>query len=140
MKQPPGPEVLEAPANAAIIGYLRSSATPHRPGHGMEYGGWELMTHPDLGEMFGKLAGRSSVVPVFGRPAVVEHGVIAAVAVGTTWLLFRLPSPPAGVEMNKPITALEGTGWYAVSAWQPDSDGDSRLKSVLRDALEFAVS
>lgn len=135
----PGLAVYDKATNLEIVGYLRSSAIPHTGADGIEYGGWELMTHPDLYEAFAEVVGSTSaLVPIFGRAAVIEHDVIVAVALGTSWLMFRLASAPAGVEMNTPVAELEGSSWYAVSAWQPDADSRERLKGILRDARDFA--
>jgi len=131
--------VLNIAANRDILDYLRTFAEPSTKGRGMDYGGWELHAHPDLiGGLATVVGSSSALVPVLGVAAVVHKNVIVAVALGMDCLMFRLASPPIGVEIEEPVTQLVDTRWYAVSAWQSHPDGQQRLKDMLRDAGDFA--
>jgi hypothetical protein len=131
--------VLNIAPNRDILDYLRTFAEPSMKGRGMDYGGWELRSHPDLiGGLATVVGSSNALVPVLGVAAVVHKNVIVAVALGTDCLMFQLAAPPIGVEMEEPVTQLVDTRWHAVSAWQSHPNGLQRLKDILRDARDFA--
>ncbi|EIV93501.1 hypothetical protein [Frankia sp. QA3] len=133
----------DLPANRDLLTYLRNQAV--RPRHASErdyvLDGWELHTHPDLVERFSMISpSHQAIRPVFGVPVVVANGIAAVFAMGTAWLLLRLPQPPTGVEMIEPIAALNGKGWHSVDAWQDVSKRSlSRLRSLTHAAMQYAA-
>lgn len=141
-----GLEVADHPANRVLLGYLRAQA--RRPTSPADYtyaiDEWQLHTHPDLLERLGELAPDGiPVIPLFGVPALATDGIVAAVALGTSWLMVRLPRLPDGLETQDPIPPLSDHGWQSVSAWQseiPAAEGKERLTRLINDALHHARS
>jgi hypothetical protein len=128
----------ECAANAELLAYLRSSAQPATGMRWADLEGFELHTHPDLIIRLGELAGSPrAVVAFYGVVGIVVKGLAAVVAKGTDTLLLRLPAPPDGVRLERSIEELQGSGWYAVSAWHDEpspSGGPSRLVGLIREA------
>ncbi|GAA4509254.1 hypothetical protein GCM10023191_070220 [Actinoallomurus oryzae] len=138
--------MADHPANRVLLGYLRAQA--RRPTSPVDstyaIDEWQLHTHPDLLERLGELAPDGiPVIPLFGVPALATNGIVAAVALGTSWLMVRLPQLPDGLETQDPIPPLSDHGWQSVSAWQseiPAAEGKERLTRLINDALHHARS
>ncbi|WP_261566499.1 hypothetical protein [Frankia gtarii] len=137
--------LADVPANQDLLAYRRLNAKRPHPKGDMALDGWRLNTHPDLVEHLSKLApDPRDVVPVYGVPVIVANGIAAVVALGTDWLVFRLPEPPVDVELNSPIPSLKSSnGWHSVRAWQsgvsiPEAHG--KLRALIRDAMRYAAT
>ncbi|MFI0479523.1 hypothetical protein [Actinomadura sp. 9N215] len=138
------PVLAYHPANQVLLDYLKTRArrpnTPISRTYALD--GWELHTHPDLLERFEKIApDDAQIIPLFGVPALAANGIAAAAALGTGWLMVRLPQLPNNIETKDPILPLTDHGWHAVSAWQsgtPSTGGKRRLTHLLNDALHHA--
>ncbi|GLY91914.1 hypothetical protein [Actinoallomurus iriomotensis] len=140
------PEVADHPANRVLLDYLRAQA--RRPTAPIDYiyaiDEWELHTHPDLVERLEELAPDGiPVIPLFGVPALATNGIVAVVALGTSWLMVRLPQLPDDLETQDPIPPLSDHGWQAISAWQseiPTAEAKQRLTQLVNDAFHHARS
>jgi hypothetical protein len=97
--------MADHPANLVLLSYLKAPACPPSGPDDHELDGWQLHTHPDLVERLTTLAPDGApVIPLFGVPALAaENGVFATVALGTSWLIVRLPHLPDDLEIEKPI-------------------------------------
>ena len=135
---------LEAePRNAVVIAALRPRATPrHGPGpSAWALDGYELHTHPDVGERFEELVAAIPglrIVPLLGYIAAVRDDVVVAVAEGTFRLALRIDAtscPSALVPGDHPEF---GEGWTAVEIWQTDLPTE-RGRALLVQALELAA-
>jgi hypothetical protein len=134
-------EFTAQPANRVLLDYLQAQAKRSAPGD-LVWDGWELRTHPDTVERFEALAPHGhEVVPLFGVPALAAAGVIASVALGTGWLMVRLPSIPSDLATATAIPVLAADGWQAVAPWQydlPTGEADTRLTDLISAALGHA--
>ena len=139
---PPVRELPEGPFNAALLEFLRGrGARPHGV-NDMALGGWQLHTHPDLESRLTELAPGQPLYAAYGVPLLARGEVAAAVAMGTSTLLVRLPRPPTDLEAGDPLPPLTDQGWYSVSPWQtglPSAEGLRRLSGLVRGALEHAA-
>jgi hypothetical protein len=143
---PRNPELADHPANRVLLDYLQAQA--RRPSTPVDYtyaiDEWVLHTHPDLLERLKELAPDDApVIPLFGVPALAANGIVAIVALGTDWLMVRLPQLPNNLETEDPILPLTDHGWHAVSAWQsetPSAEGKRRLTHLINNALHHARS
>lgn len=138
------PELADHPANRVLVDYLRAQArrpgTPHD--HTYSLDGWVLHTHPELLGRLSQIAPDDiPVIPLFGVPALAANGIAAVVALGTSWLMVRLPRLPNDLETLDPVLPLADHGWHAVCAWQseiPSAEGRRRLTLLVNDALQYA--
>ncbi|KJE19516.1 hypothetical protein FF36_06205 [Frankia torreyi] len=75
---------------------------------------------------------------------IAANGIATVVALGTDWLVFRLPEPPVGVEMISLIPSLQSSqGWFSVNAWQPGVPRPmalARLRALTRDTMRYAAT
>jgi hypothetical protein len=134
------PLLPELAQNAALLDYRRAQRLPARD---WPLGEWELNTHPDLMERLAKLAPDQTLYNVYGVPALASEGIAAAVAIGTSWLLVRLPSIPEDLEAGDPLPPLTDQDWMSVNPWQiqlSTVEGTRRLSDVIRSALDHARS
>ncbi|MER7757520.1 hypothetical protein [Kitasatospora sp. NPDC097643] len=135
------PVLPELPENRALLDHLRAQAARARPGEEFALGDWCLHTHPDLYERFAGLLPGRPLTSVYGVPVAAHAGVAAAVALGTSVLLVRLPGPPADVAPGEPVPPLTDGEWYSLAPFPGRSgaaDGDDALRAVLRAALWHA--
>ncbi len=104
--------------------------------------GWVLHTHPELLGRLSRIASDDiPVTPLFGVPALAANGIAAVVALGTSWLMVRLPRLPNDLETLDPVLPLTDHGWHAVCAWQSEIlsvEGTRRLALLVNDALQYA--
>ncbi|TDB80853.1 hypothetical protein E1264_33490 [Actinomadura sp. KC216] len=139
------PELADHPANQVLIDYLQAQAQrPSTPHDLFTLDGWTLHTHPDLLERFQEVVPDDTpIIPLFGVPALAANGIIAIAALGTSWLMVRLPQLPDDVETLAPIPPLAEAGWHSVNAWQtgtPTAMGKQRLTALMKDALRHSGS
>jgi hypothetical protein len=134
-------ERLEAePRNEAVIAALRPRATP-REGRGpsdWNLEGYELHTHPDVGERLGELVGAVPalrVVPLLGYIAAARDDVVVAVGEGTGRLALRLAASACPAELEPKDHPEFGDDWCAVEIWQTDLSTE-RGRELLVEALE----
>ncbi|WP_144022678.1 hypothetical protein [Asanoa hainanensis] len=126
-------EVSDSPVNRDLLAYLRANAT-RGTGGPYEQDGWQLHTHPDLIERLGEIARSDrAVVPLYGYVVLEQRGVAVVAAISMHHLLFRLPTPPDGVEAASPIDPLCDRGWHAVHAWASDL---GRLTRLVKEARQ----
>ena len=101
--------------------------------------GWQLHTHPDLGDRLRSL-NPHCFKGVYGVPVLAtERGELFAVAMGTSLLALRLPDAEAA-EANAAGArewADGGPGWLAVDPWSTD---ETILKRWCRAAQKHANS
>jgi hypothetical protein len=138
------PQLADHSANQVLLDYLQAQARrPSTPlDHTYALDGWELHTHPDLLERLKELApDETPVIPLFGVPTLAANAIIAIAALGTDWLMVRLPQLPDDLETLDPIPPLTDHGWHAVSAWQSETssaEGKRRLTQLVNEALHHA--
>ena len=127
-------ELPELPANAALVTYLRSQASPPDGPGDYVLGPWQLHTHPDLISLLRSLAPDLPVTAAYGVPLLAPEGVAAVVALGMDWLAIRIDELPPEIEADKPTPEEEfaGEGWQIILAWQ-----DGR---ALRDLVSAALA
>lgn len=119
------------------MAFLRAQAVRADPKDDYGLEGWQLHAHPDLVEFVEtKIFPSGQMVSAYGVPAVVVNGVVAAVAIGSSVLLLRLPEPPAYCAWKTPDSPLDERGWYTIDAWQ---DPLSRLRLLADAALRYAT-
>ncbi|MPZ84931.1 MAG: hypothetical protein GEV28_32920 [Actinophytocola sp.] len=129
----------DLPQNQDLLSYLREHAC--RPGGPGDHvlGEWQLHTHPDLVERLELVAPDGCpLIPLFGVPVLAADGIVAVAALGTSWLLVKIPELPTGVELAAPLPPLTDQGWHAVNAWQsalPDTEGQRKVSQLLAAAL-----
>ncbi|TDD27207.1 hypothetical protein E1287_34935 [Actinomadura sp. KC06] len=136
------PVLLHHPANQVLLDYLKARARRPKIGDIFTLDGWELRTHPEFLERFEEIAPDDApIIPLFGVAALAANGIAAAAALGTDWLMIRLPQLPDTIETRHPIPPLSDNGWQVASAWQsgtPSAEGKRRLTHLLDDALDHA--
>jgi hypothetical protein len=99
------------PQNRDLLDYLREQAVPRESAtyRWAHLDGWELHTHPDLMERLRLVAPADSgpLIPVFGVPVLAVHGIVAVAALGTAWLMVKIP------ELRRSLLNRIGTssGW-----------------------------
>ncbi|WP_105968851.1 hypothetical protein [Streptomyces geranii] len=128
----------EHPQNSAILDFLRAQGSPPSGPNDYALGEWQLHTHPDLQDRMTELAPRAALHAAYGVPVLAYEGIAAAVALGMSTLLLRLPAAPPKLKADPPVPALAEHGWQGVDAWQselPSAEGDRRLSGALRGAL-----
>jgi len=134
----------DLPSNAALLDYLRRQASPASSADdGYSLGPWQLHTHPDLVARLGELAHGWPLSAAYGVPLLASDGVVAVVALGTSWLAVRIAQLPAGVESGAPDAAWSFVtdNWHIVNAWQGQLaavDGTRLLRKLLASALAYA--
>ncbi|MFI0404851.1 hypothetical protein [Actinomadura sp. 3N508] len=130
------------PANQVLLDYLRTGARrPITPeDHVYTLDGWVLRAHPDFEARFKEIAPDDApIIPLFGVPALAANGIAAATALGTHFLMVRLPQLPDNFRTEKPVLPLSEHGWHAVDGWQMSTALDKRrLTHLLNDALQHA--
>lgn len=134
--------IVAHPANAAVARLVGEGRLARR-GEPYAIDGYELGAHPDLEERLTRLAGAVGVgVAGFrGHPVVVdEHGVVRALATGTSGLLLRLGDGPERDAVmahgGAPMPEL-GEDWVRADAWLSDvprPGGTALLESWLAAA------
>ncbi|MFK0171685.1 hypothetical protein ACIQU5_23070 [Streptomyces sp. NPDC090306] len=132
------PLAVDHPRNSALLTFLRAQAAPPDGPDDLALGEWQLHTHPDLCERLAELAPRAPLHAAYGVPVLAHEGIAAAVALGTSALLVRLPAPPPKLRAGPPVGLPAGRGWQSVDAWQgelPSAEADRRLSGVVRGAL-----
>ncbi len=137
---------LDHPRNQDLIAHLRRQASPPRPCGGHQgrpcegYGGWEPHTHPDLVEWFEEMPPDGyPIVPLYGVPVLAVNGVVAAAALGTGWLMVRIPDLPPDLRRQEPVPPLTDRDWHAVDAWQGPAK-KPRIRELVADALQHAAT
>ncbi|MFF4268671.1 hypothetical protein [Streptomyces sp. NPDC001536] len=127
------------PLNTALLDYLREQGSPPSGPDDWTLGEWQLHTHPDLMYRLKDLGLGVPLSAAYGVPLLAYKGVAAALAMGTSALLLRLPKAPADLEEARwPFPELTRHGWRAVDAWQSDLrsiEGDHRLLLAVEQAL-----
>jgi hypothetical protein len=134
--------ISQSAANSDLLNFLRAQAVRPTGPDDYELDGWQLHTHPDLGERLQALGRGWPVSPVYGVPVLAAKGVAAIVAIGTDDLLIRLPRVPSDLSAGSPRPPLTDTNWHAVDAWQsdlPSQAGNRRLSALIRRALNNAM-
>ena len=132
---------LEAePRNEGVIAALRPRATS-REGRGpsaWNLDGYELHTHPDVGERLEELVAavpRVRVVPLLGYICAARDDVVVAVGEGTGRLALRLATAACPPELEPQDHPEFGDDWCAVEIWQTDLPTE-RGRELLVRALE----
>ncbi|WP_329122979.1 hypothetical protein [Streptomyces sp. NBC_01465] len=93
---------------------------------------------PNLPQNAALLASRHALRIAYGVPVLAREGIAAAVALGTSTLLVRLPTLPPHLRTGQPSPPLTEHGWLSVDPWQsglPTAEGISQLSGVLGQAL-----
>ncbi len=133
-------ELPDLPANASLIAYLRSQASPPSGAGDYTLGPWQLHTHPDLMSLLRSLAPDLPVTGAYGVPLLETEGVAAVVALGMDWLAVRVDELPPGIEADadEPPQGLSiADGWHVILAWQ---DNSQALTDLVSAALARAAS
>src|SRR5215469_5936969 len=94
-------ELPDLPQNASLLDFLRSQASPPSGPGGYALDAWQLHTHPDLMDRLCELAPGWPLAAAYGVPLLARDGVAAVVALGTSWLVARIASLPAGIEVKE---------------------------------------
>jgi hypothetical protein len=136
----PYAELPELPANAGLLTYLRSQASPPDGPGDYTLGPWQLHTHPDLISLLRSLAPDLPITAAYGVPLLAPEGVAAVVALGMDWLAVRIDELPPGIEADDDEPGPQGLsvteGWQIILAWQ-DSQA---LRDLVSTALARAAS
>lgn len=131
----------DTPQNAALLEFLRAQSSPTK---NLDYGGFELHTHPDLIQRLAAvLPPRWPVIPVYGAAVVASGGIAAVFALGMDSLYFRLPSVPGDLEPGGSLPPLTDLDWRSLDAWQSElvtAEGIRKLSGVTRGALQYVRS
>ncbi len=121
------------PANAALLAHLEKKPGPAKTEYRLE--GYELHAHPDLMDHLYPL-NPCCKASAYGYPVLAgAGGIIFAVAMGTSFLAFRLGEderPKGGTPFPE-----AGPGWAAVDPWRTEA---KTLSALCRAAHAAAVA
>ncbi|MFE6745361.1 hypothetical protein ACFVGM_05855 [Kitasatospora purpeofusca] len=141
----PGPAPVRAlpelSENRALLAHFRERATPASGAKDHALGAWQLRTHPDHCEWLASLVPGHPLEGAYGLPVLAFEGVAAAVAVGTSGLLVRLPTLPQDIEPGPPVPPLTDGEWRSVPtvlAGPSSTDSEARIADLVRAALLHA--
>ncbi|MFD4905344.1 hypothetical protein [Kitasatospora purpeofusca] len=137
----PGRALPELAENRILLAYFRERATPPSRPEDRALGAWQLRTHPDHCEWLASLVPGHPVEGAYGVPVLAFEGVAAAVAIGTSGLLVRLPTLPADIEPGPAVRPLTDGEWRSVPTVLADlrsSESEARIAEVVRSALLHA--
>jgi len=138
-------ELPVLPQNASLLEFLRSQASwPSDADGDFTLGSWQLHTHPDLMDRLCELAPGWPLTAAYGVPLLARDGVAAVVALGTSWLVARIASLPAGIEVKEaaPGLTFAGGDWHIVCPWQShlsSAEGTRVLRDLVREALDYVA-
>jgi hypothetical protein len=126
------------PLNAPLLKMLKAQGVKGS-GDVYDLDGWQLHTHPDLCEHLQAL-NRACYKGAYGVPVLAnDRTILFAVALGTSFLAFRLSEPErseATAAGGKPFPEAGGD-WVSVEAWRTETE---LLKKWCRAAHSTANS
>jgi len=80
-----------------------------------------------------------SVIPLYGVPVLAANGVVAVAALGTGWLMVRIPDLPPDLRLKEPVPPLTERDWHAVDARQGPSK-DPMIAELVADTLRHVAT
>lgn len=133
-------ELPELPQNATLLDYLRIQASPPDGPGDYTLGTWQLHTHPDLIAGLRKLAPGWPLTAAYGVPILACEGIAAAVALGTDWLIIRVPHLPPSIETDDhPAWTFAHGDWHIISPDQPQLTGPEHARAI-RELVTAALA